>query len=252
MYREVRASHSKIATYKQCPRKYKYRYIERIKTSERWPHLVKGNFTHDVLEIWINSVMRGAEPKAALQEAFKVCRESAKYQSFGIEKYIDEIRPWLKDAYADYAKRRYVPLAVEQSVKFKYRGIIMSGRIDRIDHINDRTIKIIDYKTSKDAQYLTDLQVGIYHMAVKYGSLKPKYGDKDVETAYVLLRHGLKEKPYTFTVEDLDGFLDEIELVVDQIMTDKVWEPRPSHMCQYCDYFVPCMEERGETYNFDI
>lgn len=242
-------SHSKMSTYKTCPRKYWYRYIQKVKSSEHWPHLVKGNFAHDVLETWVKRLLDNdnVNPREALSDAFKYWRGTRKYQEFGIEKYIDEIRPWLRKTYEDYEQRRYVPLAAEQKVQFRYRGIVMTGRIDRVDEIDDHTIKILDYKTTKDPRYLTDLQLGIYHMGAKYGSLKSLYGDREIETAYVLLRHDVKEHPYTFTVDDLDKFLDDIEATAQAIMTDETWEPKPSRMCRYCDYYIPCTEERNNV-----
>lgn len=240
----IQLSQSRIAAYQMCPKKYWFRYIKGIKGSENWPQLVKGNFTHDVLEMWIKGALQGEEPKRCLQGAFKYFRSLQKYQDFSIEKYIDEIKIWLRKVYEDYEARRYVPIAAEQKVEFQYHNIMMTGRIDRIDEVNPSTIKIIDYKTVKDPQYLTQLQLGIYHMGAKYGSLKSKYGNKNIQTAYVLLRHDVREKPYCFTTGDLDGFLDEIEDVAGQIATDKVWIPKPSRMCQYCDYFVQCTRER--------
>lgn len=244
---EIQLSQSRIAAYKQCPKKYWYRYIKGVKPSEHWPQLVKGNFVHDVLERWVKGILRDEEPKRCLQEAFKYFRYSQCYQDFGIEKYVNEIIGWLRKLYEDYEARRYIPIAAEQKIEFRYRGIVMTGRIDRVDRINDSTIKIIDYKTVKDPQYLTQFQLGVYHMGAKYGSLKHQYGDKTIQVAYVLLRHNVREQPYTFTEEQLDGFLDEIEGAAEEIKTDTTWKPKPCKMCQYCDYFVACTRERDNV-----
>lgn len=243
MYKTLRLSQSKISVYRQCPRKYKYRYIDKVRTTNQWPHLIKGNFAHDVLELWVGYLIDGKDPRRAMQKAYTSVRKQKDYKEV-VGRYLDEIKPWLKQSLEDFEERRYIPLAAEQEVRFRYKNMLVVGRVDRIDYVNPNTIKIVDYKTTKDPKYLTDLQLGIYHMGVKYGTLKPKYGDKNVETAYVLLRHDIREQPYTFTIPDLDQFLDYIEETAEQIRTDTTWEPRPSHMCNYCDYFISCTQER--------
>jgi RecB family exonuclease len=246
--KDMETSQSRIATYKLCPRKFKYRYIDHLPVIKTWPHLVKGNFAHDVLEVWTKKIIKdpNLDIVQAMKESYRALRDSPEYQTLCIDKYLNEIKPWLKKFLEDYRYRRFTPIAAEQEIKFKYRGIIVTGRIDRIDRVGPNTIKIVDYKTTKDPKYLTHLQLGMYHVAVKYGSLSKQFGDCDIETAYVLLRHDMREEPYTFKVSDLDACLDEIEDVVSQISADKTWEPRTSHMCQYCDYFVTCTKEQDQ------
>lgn len=243
-------SQSRISTYKQCPRKYWYRYVKKLKPSEKWPHLIKGNFVHDVLESWIKEVLNNKEARAAIQNAYEYWRYSEKYKALSIEKYIEEIKPWIYQVYRDYQRRQYRPVAAEQKVQFRYRGIVMTGRIDRVDEVSPTRIKIVDYKTTKDPQYLTGLQLGIYYMGAKYGSLRSAYGDKDIETAYVLLRHDVDEVKYTFSPDQLDGMLDEIENAAISIFSEKEWPARPSHMCRFCDYYVPCTKERESVDNW--
>ena len=177
------------------------------------------------------------------------CRslQSEEYRKKKVERFLDEIKPWLKEALADYLEKKYQPLKAEEEINFMYRGIHVTGRVDRIDRVDDHTIKIVDYKTVKDPKYLTKLQVGIYHMGVKYGNLAEEFGNKDVEASYILLRHDMKEVPYRFSTSDLDGLLDEIEGVADQIRNETEWEVKPSILCNWCDYFVPCTKEREDT-----
>lgn len=244
--KKVKLSASKITTYQQCPRKYYYRYIKRLPVFDFWSHLIKGNFAHDVLEVWVDRIMKGEDPRDAMQAAFKDTATSENYQG-KVEKFLEEIKPWLKKAVFAYEQKHFQPLAVEETVSFRYRNVVVVGRVDRIDYLGPQTIKIVDYKTTKNPNYLSDLQLGIYHIGVKYGSLSGQYGKKAVETSYVLLRHDMRETPYTFTVADLENILDEIEEVSGQIDCDTTWEPKPSNLCQYCDFFVPCTQNREQV-----
>jgi CRISPR/Cas system-associated exonuclease Cas4 (RecB family) len=170
-----------------------------------------------------------------------------------VSKFLEEIKPWLRQAVIDYEARQFQPIAAEEKVSFRYRKLEVTGRIDRIDTISSTKIKIIDYKTTKNPDYLTAMQLGVYHIGVKYGSLKEQYGNKDVETAYVLLRQDMREIPYVFREDELEGILTEVEEVVDLIGNDTTWEPKPSKLCQYCDFFVPCTQERGScNFDFDV
>lgn len=243
-----RTSASRISTYKQCPRKYYYRYIKHLPTLDHWPHLIKGNFAHAVLERWVLRLMDGEEPRSAMSAAYQETKKSDEFRG-KVEKFLEEIKPWLKGTVRVYEKRKFCPACAEEKVSFKYRKIKVTGRIDRIDNIDSRKIKILDYKSSKNSNYLTPLQLGIYNIGVKYGSLKDVYGQKEVETAYVLLRQEMKEVPYSFTEEQLEGILEEIEEVIDQIGAEKTWEPCPSNLCQYCDYFVPCTQDRQSVFD---
>lgn len=241
-----RLSSSKISTYKQCPKKYWYRYIKKVPPFDFWPAQIKGSFTHDVLEVWVKKLIEGQDPRQAMAISFEEVFNKEEYRNKKVERFMEEIKPWLKQALTDYLDKRYQPLKAEEEINFLYRGIHMTGRVDRIDHIDNSTIKIVDYKTVKNPKYLTKLQVGIYHMGVKYGSLAEEFGDKDVETSYILLRHDMKEVPYKFSINELDGILDEIEDVATQIQNESEWEAKPSHLCSWCDYFVPCTKEREE------
>lgn len=235
---KIRLSASKINTYKQCPRRYYYNYIKKLPRQE-WPHTLKGNLAHDVLEYWVkNGIMKGKDPAASMKEAFTYLRQN-KYNDMP-EEFVEEVVPWLKAAVKNFKEQKFTPVEAEQDVHFTYRGILMRGRLDRIDQVDDSTIEIVDYKSSKDPKWLTPQQLGFYQIAVQFGNLSPTYGGKDVEASYVLLRHDMQKKPYTFKPKRLDQFLDTIEEAADSILHDTKWEPKPSPLCQTCDFFVAC------------
>ncbi len=66
-----RLSASKISTYKQCPKKYWYKYIAKLPSYDFWPAQIKGSFTHDVLESWVNKLIDNEDPKQAMQASFE-------------------------------------------------------------------------------------------------------------------------------------------------------------------------------------
>jgi len=244
MKNKVHTSASRISTYKQCPKKYYYRYIKQLPVYDFWSHLIMGNFTHSVLEGWVSRLMKGEDPKEAMRAAYKDAVLSGEYEG-KIERFLKEVRPWLQRAVLDYETNQFMPLCAEEKVSFRYRHIEVTGRIDRIDGIGPDRVKIVDYKTVKNPDFLTTMQLGIYHIGVKYGSLKDQYGNKEIDTAYVLIRHDMKEVSFQFTKEQLEAVLTDIEEVTEQIESDTEWKSCSSPLCQYCDFFVPCTQERN-------
>jgi len=250
MESKIKTSASRISTYKQCPRKYYYRYIKELPVFSFWGQLIKGNFAHAVLEKWTYRLINKENPRTAMVHAYKEALSDKQFKG-KVERFLSEIKPWLQQAIIDYETKSFEPTTIEAKVSFNYRNIKVTGRIDRIDNISPQKVKVVDYKSTKSPNYLTPMQLGIYHIGVKYGSMKEVYGKKDVETAYILLRHNMKEVSYNFTEEQLDEVLTDIEESVDLINNDTIWEPRPSQLCQYCDFLVPCTKERG-LYDFNF
>lgn len=242
----ISLSVSKITTYKMCPKKYYYRYIKKLPVSDFWAHLIIGNFVHGTLEAWTRRVMKGENAREAMVVAFRDMALSPDYKH-KVEKFLPDIRPWLKAFVLHYEEQKFEPLTIEEEFKFKYRNIIMVGRIDRIDRVTPSKVKIVDYKTTKNPNYLTNMQLAIYNVGVKYGSLSPSYGKKDIETCYVLLRHNMKEITCCFSDDELGQFLDETEEIADRIASDTTWAATPSNLCQCCDFFIPCTQREEAT-----
>lgn len=250
MESKTQTSVSRVTTYKQCPRKYYYRYIKKLPVFDFWPQLIKGNFAHFVLDNWVRRLINGENPRECMVAAYEETKVLKEFRG-KVDKFLEEIKPWLRQAVIDYEVRQFQPAAAEEKVSFRYHKFIVNGRIDRIDVISPTKVKIVDYKTTKNSDYLTTMQLGVYHIGVKYGSLKEQYGTKDIETAYILLRQDMREIPYVFREDELEAILTEVEEAVDLIESDTTWEPKPSKLCQYCDFFVPCTQERGSAFELN-
>lgn len=241
---DINLSPSKISCYKQCPRRYYYNYIKKM-PQMKWPHSLKGNIAHDILEHWVKEgIMKGKKPDDAMQESFDFLRQG-KYAE-ATEETIEEVVPWLHAAVKNFEDESFKPVEVEQFIEFTYRGVRLRGRLDRIDELDNRTIEVVDYKSSKNPKYLTAAQLGFYHIAVQYGNLSPKYGDKDIVASYVLLRHDMKKMPYTFQPKDIDKLLTNMEKVADSIRHETRWDPKKSRLCNTCDFYTTCMKDTGE------
>jgi len=242
---KIKLSHSHINTFDTCRRKYYYNYKKRLPQLP-WPHLLKGNFTHDVLEQWVkNGIMKENCPRTAMKKAYRGVRDSGTYNGKSSDTFA-ETKEWLRGAIRDFEKVPFVPLEAEAFISFRYRGIEVRGKVDRIDQVDPRTVEIIDYKTSKSEKWLSSSQLGIYRIAAQFGSLSPKYGQCDVKASFVLLRYEMKKVSYNLDEEGgPDVVLNNIEKAADAILTETRWDPEPSHLCKTCDFFIQCQEDTG-------
>jgi CRISPR/Cas system-associated exonuclease Cas4 (RecB family) len=197
-------SPSSINTYKQCPRKYYYCYIEKLLTSPSI-HLVRGKVAHSVLEdffkIDINNV-----PKEGYEMIFKVIlydllnkhwndskddldklEMSERDLNFFLEETKQMIDFWLREFNITLVENmkqndfisafNLISPKAEEYYKSEKYGI--QGYIDAIFNIGGK-VKIIDYKTSKRAHMSEAyrLQLAIYAMLYyeKHGVLPNQVG----------------------------------------------------------------------------
>lgn len=221
-------SPSSINTYNQCPRKYFYQYIARLKTLPSI-HLVRGKIAHSVLEDFfkididnISAEEYGFEFRVVLHELLnRHWNKSGKQLSslglsnkelgFYLQETKDMLNLWLQDfskklkqqmlssSLAD-AFRALTPLT-EQHFISDVHGV--QGYIDAIFKI-DNEIRIIDYKTSKHDN-LSDsyrLQLAIYALLYneKHGRMPDKVGihflkfsEKYLDVDKAMLEHATKE-----------------------------------------------------------
>lgn len=54
---------SQLTTYLQCPRKYRFRYVDHIAAERRSPNLLLGQAVHSAVEWWFRERMEGREPQ---------------------------------------------------------------------------------------------------------------------------------------------------------------------------------------------
>jgi hypothetical protein len=140
---------SKLASYDDCPRKYRYAYVDRPAPAKgpAWAHNSVGASVHTALRNWWELPpqrrVRGSIPKLLratwVREGYRdEEQERAVFnRAVGwLESYLGELDP------------EYEPVAVERTVAAKTPVLALSGRADRIDRRGDELV-IVDYKTGR-------------------------------------------------------------------------------------------------------
>ncbi|MBI4159363.1 PD-(D/E)XK nuclease family protein [Candidatus Woesearchaeota archaeon] len=258
-------SPSSILTFKQCPRKFYYQYIEKLPTKKSFS-LIRGSIVHTVIE-----------------DFFKINIEKVSHQNYEIvfrtlvfdlfkqnwlknidqinelvpqqnlqDFYYTETAQMLQNWYASFIKKlqdKSISLTFKEAFKSLTpitetrvisEEIKVQGVIDAILK-TEKGIQLLDYKTSKKEEINEEykLQLAIYALLYKL-----KYN----ETPYEVGIHFLKSNEKFIPVDDnlLNFARIEITDVQERTLTAdiKEYNKKPSPLCKWsngeCDFFKIC------------
>jgi RecB family exonuclease len=245
-------SHSKLNTYEQCPLKYRFIYLDKLKRpTEESIEAFLGNRVHDTLQKCYEDIKcTKLDSLSDLLEFFNriwnvkwhdsvlivrpdVTREH--YRALGeklIENYHKRYSPFDQDITIGTEIR--LNFALDNAKKYK-----MTGFVDRLSRTVDNVYEIHDYKTSAhlvDQQEIdADRQLGLYHFAVKQ-----KWPDAQ---NIRLIWHYLAFDTDLVSYRTLDAISDltnnTIELI-DQIESAQDFPANETRLCEWCEYQQFC------------
>src|SRR5690606_37092861 len=130
-------------------------------------------------------------------------------------------------------------LAVEKEFRIPAGRFTVLGYIDRIDWVNDETVRVIDYKTNRQLfnrdEVDHSLQLSLYQIAAK--QLYP--WAKRVELVFWKLRHGVWQETAR-TDAQLDDALAYVETLGEQTERATQFPAKLNTNCNYCDHRRHC------------
>jgi putative RecB family exonuclease len=250
-------SHSRLASFESCPKKFHYRYVERIPAEKESIEAFTGKRVHEVLERLYKAVADARVPsirrvldrfRALWNEHFDADRLRIARAENGPELYRENGERCLTNHYhRHYPFDRDETLGLEQRVAFaldpdgRYR---VQGVIDRVvrardPQTGDERIEIHDYKTAARVPRQDDLdrdrQLALYQMGVaqQYGNAQP----------IRLVWHYLlpnQVRTSERTPEQLAALREETIGLIDRIRAEERWAPRPGPLCRWCEYAEIC------------
>lgn len=243
-------SYSALNTFQNCPLKYKFQNIERIKTSPS-KEAVFGTILHSALN-FLHQPRPLPPTLEELLEFYNNSWNSEVYEDKQEEMAIMQqgIRI-LEDYYRNNNPKNFkiidletffsVPIGKILSEKDNpaKEEIILSGKIDRIDQIEGGGLEIIDYKTSKNLPpqevVNNDLQLAIYQMGIQ--SRWPTL-NKPIKLSLYFLKHGIKLSSVR-TPEQIKQVKERLLDLVKEIKTSD-FNPTPTPLCGWCGYQQEC------------
>ena len=249
-------SNSRIETFEQCPRKYKFRYIDNVRTSTEGIEAFVGKRVHETLEKLYHD-LRWTKLNS-LEEMLQFY-ESAWEKNWhsDIQVVRTDISPGHyfalgRQCITDYYKR-YHPfnqgktLGLEERIEIKMqdgdKSYLVQGFIDRLTWVPEtETYEIHDYKTGstvptqEDADQ--DRQLALYQL----GILQRWPDAKNFKLIWHYLAAD-REIVSTRTQAHLDALQREVIDIIHQIERETAsgaWDVRVSRLCEWCEYKPLC------------
>tara|TARA_Y100000590_G_scaffold373354_1_gene436995 strand:+ start:7427 stop:8317 length:891 start_codon:yes stop_codon:yes gene_type:complete len=244
-------SHSSLSSYENCPRKYAFRYIEKIQVDTEGIEAFVGKRVHEILERLYQFVDDGVVPplpqvlkryEANFDDAYnpekiRIVRNNLSISHYramgakGIENFYRRHYPF--DSGETLGLERPIRFNLDENGQYRIRGII-----DRLARAPDGAIEIHDYKTSARmpaAKYLRrDRQLSLYEIAIRDEGFE---GEIRLVWWYVTPNR-------MFVTRRNEGELNQVKTevtnLIDAIRTETLWEPRKGPLCSWCEYKEIC------------
>ncbi|MEE9289356.1 MAG: ATP-dependent DNA helicase [Bacteroidota bacterium] len=241
---KLRLSFSQIDTYQTCPLKYKFRYIYKIPTPPK-AYFVYGDIQHRVLEAFFSKIKRGEEVSdETLQRLYQErWREGRFIDTLQQVEYKKRGYSELQEFYERNKESLKEPLALEDDFRISIGGHKVTGRIDRIDALDDDSVEVIDYKTGRPkGQDNADksMQLSIYALAVR-----ERFEKEPRLLSFYYLTNNEKVSS-SRTDEQLEAAKKSILEVAEEILGEN-FEPNRNFHCEWCDFkpICPAWNTRG-------
>ncbi len=244
-------SHSRLETFKQCPLRYKFKYIDKIKIEKKSIESFLGSKVHETLE-WLYKQIKKEKIPSIDEVIIKYIKSwenefdpSIYYivgQKLTTKDYFEKGIKFLLDYYqTNYpfnentiAIEKKVSISLDESENYKMVGII--DRLvynEEIDHY-----EIHDYKTANNLPSLekieTDKQLPLYSIAIK----------NDFNTEKIrLIWHYLayNKKIYSKrTNEQLQQLKKETLELIKKIENTKFFPYNKTILCNWCEFKENC------------
>jgi putative RecB family exonuclease len=249
-------SHSRLTTFEQCPLKYKFQYIDGIRTETENIEAFMGNLVHRVLQkLYADLLYSRLNDLSELLDYYHHLWQQRWHhnirivkQEYSPENYKKMGEKCIKNYYKYYAPfDSEKTLALEATVATDlgdYRSYKFRGIMDRLAQRPDGTYEIHDYKTSgtlpTQSKIDSDRQLALYQLA---GEHEWNIDNNDVELIwhYLIFNKELRSKR---TSEELQQLQEETIELIQRIESCREFPSRESILCEWCEYNYLCPKKK--------
>lgn len=247
-------SYSKMSLYEECPLKYKFKYIDKLKEEPKF-YFAFGSAIHAALE-FLYSVQ--APPFPTIEEVHAAFRRDWNAKSYLEKGYRTQARSdadyekglLMLTAYYEHNRARFAPpFLLEYSTDVAVDGLKVRIIADKIEYSGGGRVLVTDYKTGKDVKR-EPAQLYMYQKITELDpQLKEKIAERfgqrvsEVRIDRMLYYHVPTNKEYFFERADdreIGGFWERVLGVADSIRGLK-FDPTPGErQCHWCDFKSLC------------
>jgi len=248
-FKVMRISYSALETFKRCPLKFKFQYVDKIRTPKSKEALF-GTLLHSALKIL-------HEPGLIIpteEEILKFISNKWDSSIYSSEQestlsFAQAIKI-MKDYYSKNYPSQFTVLALETMFEVPLQvgaeKHLITGKIDRVDKNEDGLLEVIDYKTSKKMPSQEavdkDLQLAVYHLGVanRWPTLVKE--DRPLKTSLYFLKHGEKLSS-TRTLDNLTSTKESITKdleIIDKAFKENKFNATPNALCDWCEFQRNC------------
>ena len=240
----MRLSYSKLNTYRQCPLRYRFTYLDRLPSRPRRPFRAATR-VHRALMAWLTYARQGSPEWSGVERAYRKAWD-ADGAPAGAE--LEETRDYqeglalLREYHEANLERPCRPVLLEHKFLVPVGGHTLQGAMDRVD-ATDAGYEVIDYKLDRELrsqeQVDSDLQLSLYHLALERGEgLRP-----EALTLY-FVRHNVR-RTTTRTPAEIGDLARWVELTGNDLSAERRWTPCVGNHCSSCDFKPTCPAHTG-------
>lgn len=262
MVKNLSFSYSKMGMYKECPQKYKFRYVHMIPELPKY-YFAFGSALHSVMEFIYNPARQFFPTLPEALSYFDNEWNQTTWEQKGYASVDKELagyaegRREIEAYYQKHAATFARPLSVEMKSTLEVDGLSLISILDRLDYLGDGQVKILDYKTGKTVQREPDQLYMYQKVAETSPAIKALVQQKDptvkqVRVGQLAFYHLPSLTEMTFErapdKEILEFWHHKVLATADSIRAGK-FEPTPTEQaCRWCDYRNICPVFTGKEY----
>lgn len=223
----IALSYSRISDFRQCPRKFKLKYIEKAKNmlledKDKNVHLVRGKNVHDALQTYLIKKRAGEDVKPSsmievrnttpIVDKLMLLYDLHPEKQIAINDQFEMVDWFAKDAWFR---------SIYDIIGFGRNG--------------DKTIFNGDYKTGKLTDYTgTMMEMGQLHMfALLSMALWPKA--EKVDAVYLYVDHKKPVKQEFIRERDFETMKENLIIEHQRINDEQDFMPTKNQFCKWCD-----------------
>ena len=254
-----RESYSSLTTYECCPRRYAFRYVERLPGEFPPGQFAFGSAIHKAFEVFVRERIRaqaGGAPEPRLEVLRRACDEvlaRAGLEPDELARMRAAAGPVLERFLRREEASASVPVAAELGFGLDVTlpaapgSVRFVGYVDRVDRAPDGTTVITDYKTGRpraQAEVDADRQLTAYAYAADRGALgDPATGAAVAAVSRLCLYFADgTEVSTTRTANELAAFEhDLIAMATRARRREFTARPAPGR-CRWCEYKGTCAD----------